>query len=79
MTVTRDELRRFIESRFEPGGRLQDETPLLTSTIIDSFGLVELLGFIEAGSGIKIRPTEVTLEHFDSVDRIMAFLGSRDR
>jgi acyl carrier protein len=52
---------------------IADETPLLSSGLVDSFGMVELLVFVEGQTGASIDPGEVNLENFDSVQRILGF------
>ena len=39
--------------------------------------MVSLIIFIENSSGIKIKPTDVTLDNLDSVERILQFVESR--
>lgn len=57
---------------------ISDEEPLFSAGLVDSFGMVELMTFIEKTSGIRISPGDVTLENFDSVARILAFVDRAD-
>jgi acyl carrier protein len=52
-----------------------DETLLFSAGIVDSFALVTLMMHLEKEAGIAISPAEVTLENFDSIARILAFVG----
>src|SRR4051812_17440762 len=52
------------ESDLAPG------TPLFSTGLIDSFALVTLLGHIEKAFGVHISATDVSLENFDTLDRI---------
>ena len=53
-----------------------DQSTLLFSTgIVDSFGLVEVVLFIEKHSGIKVNPMDVNLDNLDSIDRIIEFVN----
>lgn len=52
---------------------ISDETLLLSSGLIDSFGMVELLVFVEGRTGASIDPGDVNFDNFDSVDRILRY------
>lgn len=56
---------------------LDDETLLFSSGTVDSFALVRLLTWIEESAEIRVRPLDVTLENFDSVARILAYVARR--
>jgi acyl carrier protein len=47
--------------------------PLFSSGIVDSFALITLMTFLESQCGFRIGPMEVTLDNFDSIERIMRF------
>lgn len=53
---------------------IDDETPLFSSGVIDSFALISLMTFIETEGGIKISPADVNLSNFDSISRISDFV-----
>ena len=57
---------------------IEDESPLFSSGLIDSFSLVTLIVFIETEAQIKVQPLDVNLENLDSVARILRF-ANRDR
>ena len=52
---------------------VQPETPLFSAGLLDSVSMVSLIAFIEQGSGMVIRPEDVSLENFDTADRILRF------
>jgi acyl carrier protein len=52
---------------------VDSSTPLFSSGIINSFSLVALMMFVETRAGISISPMELTLENFDSIERIIAY------
>ena len=56
---------------------LADDEELFSSSIIDSMNLIELVAFIEGEYGISIGPTELTLENFDSVQRMADFVARK--
>lgn len=53
-------------------------TDLLMSGLVDSLGVVRIVDWLEARLDIEIDPSDVVLEHFVSVDAIIAYLHARD-
>jgi len=67
------EVRRYIAGNFLAGGQdlaLEDSTPLVTGGIVDSIGMIGLVGFIEDRFGIEFLPREVDLHNLDTIERI---------
>lgn len=54
-------------------GDVDEDTPLFSSQLIDSFALVTLMMFIEREAGIRIAPADVNLDNMDSVRRMVAY------
>jgi len=65
-----------IETTMSGVESIDDDTALFSSGIIDSMGVIALVEFIETHTGRKIKPTEITLENFDSVNSILRFISS---
>jgi acyl carrier protein len=64
----------FIRSRFRSslrGGELKNDDPLFSTGVIDSFGVLELIAFLEDTFRITIDTNRHELSEFDSVDRIV--------
>jgi acyl carrier protein len=55
-----------------PAQPIEEDTPLLSSGLIESFSLVQLVVHVEVAYGIKIAAAFRTEEHFDSVAQIVA-------
>ncbi len=53
---------------------IDDSTPLISSGIIDSLALVDLLVRLEAEVGLRLEPGEISADNLDSVDRMLAFI-----
>ena len=51
-------------------------TPLFSSGVIDSFGLVQLITYIEDQCGLRVSANDVNLDNLDSIERILAY-GAR--
>ena len=52
---------------------LDDNAGLFSSGLIDSLSVMELVCFVEREIGRTVPPFEITLENFDSVNRIVRF------
>ncbi len=50
------------------------ETPLYSSGIIDSQSLLDLIVYLEEEFELKIKPIEISLDHFDSISKIINYL-----
>ncbi len=53
---------------------LMDDAALFSTGLIDSVDLLELVTLIEMEQQIKIKIGQLTLENFDTIDRIIYFL-----
>ncbi len=71
------ELTKFLTSEvLEDVPELSDDQPLLTG-LLDSFGLLALLNFIEERFGVAIPHEEVVADNFRSVSALAAFVDSK--
>jgi acyl carrier protein len=53
---------------------IERDESLLTSGIVDSHGVMELVGFLEQRYGIAVDDADLTPENFDNVVSIEAFV-----
>lgn len=56
---------------------VDDETPLLTSGLVDSLGIVRLTAFIEDRLGVKVPLEDITIENFEALGLLVAYLQTR--
>jgi acyl carrier protein len=56
---------------------LADDTPLITTGILDSLGTLKLVAFLEEQYDIKIEPHETDEEYLGSVARILSLVQSK--
>ena len=72
----REQIRKFITDNFLFGADsgLSDDDSLLEKGIIDSTGVLELVGFIEEGFHVAVKDDELLPEHLDSVNRLLSFI-----
>jgi acyl carrier protein len=76
----RDKIRTFLVENFLVLGdaaELDDGESLLEMGIIDSTGVLELVGFIEQTFGIQIQDQEVVPENLDTVDNVVAYVAGK--
>ena len=72
-------VRDFLRTSFYlPRDReLPGAASLLESGIVDSTGVLELIGFLEKTFGIRVADDEILPENLDSVDRITSFVDRK--
>jgi acyl carrier protein len=58
---------------------LSDEVSLLESGIVDSTGVLEVVGFLEHDLGIRVADEELVPENLDSISRIAAYVDRKRR
>jgi acyl carrier protein len=76
MAIGTDALLSYMRDELDVDtARLDIDSPLFSSGIIDSFSLVSLLAYIEAQHHFRIPATDVTLDNFDTIGRIAAYVS----
>lgn len=76
MDDVKPQLRELL-SELLPAGRmstLSDDTPLRTSGLIDSLGVLRLVGLVEEKFGVEVDAYDAGVQNFDTVNLIAAFL-----
>jgi acyl carrier protein len=79
MSVSTD-IEQFIVSELAQGRGITSIDPaenLLTKGIVDSHGVMELVGFLEQQYGISVDDADLTPENFENVASIEAFVGRK--
>lgn len=72
-----DKLLDFISAHFRmPRTAIDAEASLVDQGVIDSFGFVEIVAFLEETFGITIADEQINGENFGSVTRIVGFVTS---
>lgn len=74
MNLTQDELVEFSRGLLSSEEEVDAYTELFSSGLLDSIAMMSLINFIEERAGVQVAAQDVTLENFDSVDRILAYL-----
>ena len=75
MSVT-DDVREFIATTLDGGeiGPIEPDDDLLGSGIIDSFGLEQLIMFLQERYDIRVDPTTLTPADFRSLRSVASFV-----
>ncbi|MGH3040679.1 MAG: acyl carrier protein [Gaiellaceae bacterium] len=74
------EVRQFLKDNFPlsaDGVDLAGEDSLIEVGVIDSTGVLELIGFIEERYEVEIADEEVLPENLDSIGSITRFVGEK--
>jgi acyl carrier protein len=74
------EVRRFIAENFPLGGDsslLNSDQSLVEAGVIDSTGVLELIGFVETNFGIEVPDRDLVPENFDSIANVVEYVSRR--
>mgnify|MGYP001271394039 CR=1 FL=1 len=73
---TKQRVREFVTSNFfvQDASSLTDSASLLELGIVDSTGVLEIMGFLETTFAVAVEDDEIVPENLDSIDRIAAFV-----
>jgi acyl carrier protein len=74
------QVRQYILDNFmytDDESELSSEQSLFDTGVIDSTGVLELVGFIEETFEVEVDDTELVPDNFDSVARITAYIGQK--
>ncbi len=80
VVTVRDELYEYINENFlylQPDLELSDEDRFLELGVIDSTGVVELVGEVEERYGITVEDNEITEDNFGSLSGLVRFVASK--
>ncbi len=79
MDSVRETLRGFIRQQFLFGRSevdVTDDMPLVQNGIVDSVGILQLVGFLERTFDIAIRPEDLVLSNFESISAMVRLIES---
>jgi len=77
MALSKERLLQFVEDRLGVDtAELDADTPLFSSGMIDSASMVDLIVFLESEGYVKFAPDDITLDHLDSIGRILDFVAA---
>lgn len=70
-------IHKFIKQNFPMKNALNNDDSFLEKGIIDSSGVLELVGFIESTFNIEIEDDELIPDNLDSVNKIIQFVKKK--
>jgi len=76
----RDDVRRYIVDELlgeEAPDELDAHTPLLSSGVVDSVALEQLLFYLEERYGLALEDADLSVERFETIERIAAMVVER--
>lgn len=71
------DLLEMIMDEITFGREVLPETDLLLTGLVDSIGVIRIVGWMEDHLEIEIDPVDVVLENFQTVSRMIAYVTSR--
>lgn len=77
---TKTAIRAFIIENFlfgDDNHPLPDDMSLIDNDLVDSTGILELVGYIEKEFGFKVEDREIVPANLDSIARILAYVDSK--
>ena len=76
MSNHKELIKSFIIENFLFGDerKIKDDTDFFSTGIIDSTGILELVGFIESSLPVKVNDDELVVKNFSSLNNITAYL-----
>jgi acyl carrier protein len=79
-TAHRHLVREFVLKSFlftDDPAALKDGDSLISSGVVDSTGVLELITHLEETLAIRIPPEEMIPQNFDSIDAVCAYLARK--
>ena len=76
----KEEVRRYVAENFLPAGEagtLHDNTPLISSGLVDSIGMIGLIAFMERRFAIEFHPREVEADKLDTLALVEALVRKK--
>lgn len=71
-------IKQFVRDELMAGSgvALENDTPLISSGIVDSIGLLQLIAFVEEQFGLDIDDGDILPDYFETVNDLKAFIES---
>jgi len=75
MGLTKDDLLVYLDGELGVDtADVNEQTPLFSSGVIDSFALISLISHIESSCGFRMSPTDVNLDNLDTIERMLDYI-----
>ncbi len=71
----KEEIQKFIvDTLLHNKSELSDNHSLFDDGLIDSFGLIQLITFLENKFDVSIDMSDISIENFDTINQIVKFI-----
>lgn len=77
MSLTAETLIAFLKDQLNVEDAIEAETELFSTGLLDSVAMLNVITHVEERARIEVRPGDVTLDNFDTVARIVAYVDSQ--
>jgi acyl carrier protein len=67
----------FLRNELHVDEAIDPGTPLFSSGLLDSVAMLNVIAFVEERARIEVSAGDVTLENFDTPERITAYVSAR--
>lgn len=68
---------KYIRSDVNPKANVDVDTDLLAGEVLDSLGILAIIGFVEDRYGLEIEPEEVSLDSFRTITAIRQLVAEK--
>lgn len=75
--MTEAQLLEHVKDEIDDDADLAADSQLFSTGLLDSVAMTRLIMFIEEKAKIEVGMEDVTLDNFDSIERIMKFVESQ--
>jgi acyl carrier protein len=77
MSLTSDDVIQFLKGDLAVDEPIDADSALFSTGLLDSVAMLNLIGFVEEKARIEVRASDVTLDNFDTAQRIEAYVDAR--
>lgn len=76
----KQQVREFVTANFfvSDAASLTDSASLLELGVVDSTGVLEIIGFVERTFGLTVEDDEIVPGNLDSIEQITAYVRRKD-
>lgn len=77
MSLTSRDVIEFLRDALSVDEPINVESELFSTGLLDSVAMLNLITFVEEKAKIEVRASDVTLDNFDTPQRIEAYVDTR--
>jgi acyl carrier protein len=74
-----EEIKNFLSKKYKNSKSIKESDPLFEKGIIDSFGVVELVSFLESKFGVVFDSVDLTRDNFLNIKSISRIVEKKRR